>query len=65
MPKPTTRRAYSVAETAEITGIPESTLYRWAREGKADHLGCVRAGSKTIFSRAVIDKKFPPSEVAS
>lgn len=58
-------RTYTIAEVIEITKIPRSTMYRQAAAGKCDHLGAVRIGSKTVFKKSVIDRLFPPSEVAS
>lgn len=52
------RRAYTVAEVSEISGIPKQTLYGQIREGRCPELRPVRCGTRTVFPKAHIDKLF-------
>lgn len=44
---------YNVAETAEITGLDESTLYRHLRQGKFPG---IKIGGRYVVPRAVIER---------
>lgn len=54
-PQPDRRRPafYNVAETAEITGLDESTLYRHLRQGR--FLG-IKIGGRYVVPHAVIER---------
>lgn len=56
LPQP---RTYSAAEVASITGISKSTICKWVREGKANHLHPIKLGNALRFPRTVIDQLAP------
>lgn len=57
-------RAYTVSEVSDISGIPKTTLYQQAREGRCPELRPIRCGSRTVFPRSHIDKLFGIEERA-
>lgn len=59
-----TLHAYTLAEVSAITGIPKSTLYEQAREGRCPELKPIRAGQRTIFPRHHINHLFGIKEAA-
>lgn len=62
LPEP---RTYTAAEVAEITGISKSTICKWVREGKADHLHPIKLGHALRFPRTVIDTLAPDPKDAA
>lgn len=53
---PRQARTYSARETAEIIGVPYSTLTEMVREGRVDHLRPIRVGRQTRFPKVHIDR---------
>ena len=60
-----TLHAYTLADVSAITGIPKSTLYEQAREGRCPELKPIRAGNRTIFPRHHINQLFGIKETAA
>lgn len=50
------RRAYTLPEAADLLGIPVSTLYQQAREGRCSELQPIRVGRTTRFPKQHIDR---------
>lgn len=46
---------YTIPQFAERLGMPLRTAYRYAEQGKFDHLGAIRIGRKTYIPKSVID----------
>lgn len=57
-------KTYTVSESALILGIPESTLYRQLRDGKAEHLRPIRVGVWRL-PRRIIDALANGEEIAA
>ena len=47
------KRAYSIAEAAEVLGVSTPTLYRAARSGQ---IPCVKIGKRYLIPIAALDR---------